>query len=73
MIPLSQLPETPFTCPWLSETFPKKDRRSSDRYSIVLLVGNYLAKSLLERIFRKLPEIMQQEYGPVTTASVFKT
>lgn len=63
MIPLSQLPERPFTCSWLSETFPKKDRMSSDQYFIMLLVGNYLVKSLPERIVRKLPKIMQQEYG----------
>ncbi|KAB0397072.1 hypothetical protein E2I00_012027, partial [Balaenoptera physalus] len=44
---------SPSTCPWLSETFSKKDKRSSDQLSTVFLVGNYLIKSLPERIFRK--------------------
>ncbi|XP_036871633.1 TBC1 domain family member 12 isoform X4 [Manis javanica] len=38
------------------EAFFQKGQRNSDQLFIVLLVGNYLVKSLPERIFRKLPK-----------------
>ncbi|XP_070636607.1 TBC1 domain family member 12 isoform X5 [Bos indicus] len=39
-----------------AETFSQKGQKNSNQLYIVLLAGNYLVKSLPERIFRKLPK-----------------
>ncbi|XP_076981501.1 TBC1 domain family member 12 isoform X2 [Tamandua tetradactyla] len=54
----------------ISETFFQKGQRNSNQSSIVLLAGNYLVKSLPERIFRKLPKSFSSLQFPAEISSL---